>query len=375
MDRAVRHAIAAGDSEQAARWIAGSYLQLLEEGRIVTVDGWLDAMGAETVAADQRLAVVRAWTSHFLGRHADGDAALTAAIRAPAVQPMPDGTGSIEASAALIGAAFPGNDAGRMLACAERAFELEAARESPWRVTVHVLLGFGLVRKGSFDEARGPLSLGADLALGNEMWMDAVGANTLLARISLETGEAARAEQLARTAVALAEEHGLGTTATGAYARATLGTILVRRGHAPEGGELLAGALPFARAIGEPLFVAEALIGLAQARRMLGRSDEAAAFLREADAIIDASRDPGYLPALRHAATPVPVVPSTARLSRRETEVLQVLATGASKRQAASRLFVSFNTIHTQLRSVYRKLDVHSLPAALSRARELHLID
>jgi LuxR family maltose regulon positive regulatory protein len=108
---------------------------------------------------------------------------------------------------------------------------------------------------------------------------------------------------------------------------------------------------------------------------MLGRSEEAAALLREADAIIDASRDPGYLPALRHAATPVPVVPSTARLSRREIEVLQVLATGASKRQAASRLFVSFNTIHTQLRSVYRKLDVHSLPAAISRARELHLID
>ncbi|HEY7971114.1 MAG TPA: LuxR C-terminal-related transcriptional regulator, partial [Candidatus Limnocylindrales bacterium] len=375
MDRAVRHAIAAGDTEQAARWIAASYLQVLEEGRIVTVDGWLDAIGAETVAADQRLAVVRAWTSHFLGRHADGDAALAAAVRAPAVQPMPDGTGSIEASAALIGAAFPGNDAGRMLACAERAFELEAARESPWRVTVHVLLGFGLVRKGSFDEARGPLRLGADLALANEMWMDAVGANTLLARISLETGEAARAEQLGRTAVSLAEERGLGSTATGAYARATLGTILVRRGHAAEGGELIAGALPSARAIGEPLFVAEALIGLAQARRMLGRSEEAAAFLREADAIIDASRDPGYLPALRHAATPVPVVPSTARLSRREIEVLQVLATGASKRQAASRLFVSFNTIHTQLRSVYRKLDVHSLPAAISRARELHLID
>ena len=271
MDRAVRHAIAAGDSEQAARWIAESYLQLLEEGRIVTVDGWLDAMGPEVVAADQRLAVVRAWTSHFLGRHADGDAALAAALRAPAVQPMPDGTGSIEASAALIGAAFPGNDAGRMLACAERAFELEAARDSPWRVTVHVLLGFGLVRKGSFDEARGPLSIGVDLALANEMWMDAVGASALLARISLETGEPGRAEQLGRAAVALAEDHDLGPTATGAYARATLGTILVRRGHATEAGELLAGALPSARALGEPLFVAEALIALAQARRMLGR--------------------------------------------------------------------------------------------------------
>ncbi len=375
MDRAVRHAIAAGDTEQAARWIAGSYLQLLEAGRILTVDGWLDAIGPEVVAADQRLAIVRAWTSHFLGRHADGDAALGAALRAPAVQPMPDGTGSIEASAALIGAAFPGNDAGRMLACAERAFELEAARESPWRVTVHVLLGFGLVRKGSFDEARGPLRLGADLALANEMWMDAVGASALLARISLETGEVARAEQLGRAAVALTDEHGLGSTATGAYARATLGTILVRRGHPAEGGELLAGALPFARAVGEPLFVAEVLIGLAQARRMLGRPDEAAASLREADAIIDASRDPGHLPVLRHAATPVPLVPRTASLSRREVEVLQALATGATKRQAASRLFVSFNTVHTQLRSIYRKLDVHSLPAALDRARELHLID
>jgi LuxR family maltose regulon positive regulatory protein len=38
-------------------------------------------------------------------------------------------------------------------------------------------------------------------------------------------------------------------------------------------------------------------------------------------------------------------------------------------------LFVSFNTVHTQLRSIYRKLDVHSLPAAISMARELNLIE
>jgi hypothetical protein len=91
--------------------------------------------------------------------------ALAAAIRAPAVQPMPDGTGSIEASAALIGAAFPGNDAGRCSPARSGAFELEAARDSPWRVTVHVLLGVRPRPERSFDEARGPLRLGADLAL------------------------------------------------------------------------------------------------------------------------------------------------------------------------------------------------------------------
>src|SRR4029079_17119909 len=109
--------------------------------------------------------------------------------------------------------------------------------------TVHVLLGFGLVRKGSFDEARGPLSIGVDLALAHEMWMRAVAARALLARISLEAGEAGRAEQLGRAAVALAEDHDLGPTATGAYARATLGTILLRRGHATEAGGVLAAAL------------------------------------------------------------------------------------------------------------------------------------
>jgi LuxR family maltose regulon positive regulatory protein len=57
-------------------------------------------------------------------------------------------------------------------------------------------------------------------------------------------------------------------------------------------------------------------------------------------------------------------------LSRRELEVLRVLATGTSKRQAAARLYVSFNTVHTQVRSIYRKLDVHNLAAAVGRGRD-----
>ncbi len=374
-DQAIRHAIAAGDLDLAARLIGESYLQLLEFGRIATIAGWLDAVGPETVARDRRLGVVRAWTMHFLGRHDEGNAALAAAIQAPAAEPMPDGSSSIDATAALIGAAFPGNDVGRMLAAARRAFELESAPESPWRVTVHVQLGFALVRAGEYVEAMAPLQVGADLARSRQMWMDAVGADTLLARASLETGDPVRAERLGRQAVALADEHGLTQTPTHAYAMAVLGSILVRRGSPAEGGDLLVMATPGIRSLGEPLSTAEVLLGLAQSRRMLGRNDEAAGLLREADAIIDAARDPGFLVSLRRQMTPIRVAAPAEALSRREVEVLRVLASGASKRRAADELFVSYNTVHSHVRSIYRKLDVHTLSDAVSEARRRGVLE
>jgi len=200
-ERAVRHAIAAPDVELAASVIGATYLEQLEQGRLATVVGWLDALGVAAVESDRRLAVVRAWTMHFLGRHAEGNAALDAAVRAPTVGPMPDGAGSIEATVALVGAAFPGNDAAEMLAAARRAFELEANRQSPWTVTVHVLLGFGLVRMGQFAEARDHLRMGAELALAGGMWMDAIGARALLGRVALETGDSDLAEREARAAL------------------------------------------------------------------------------------------------------------------------------------------------------------------------------
>src|SRR6476660_494299 len=123
-DRAVRHAIAAGDMDLAAQVISGHYLGWLEMGRTTTLLGWLESMPPDVVEADRRLGVVKAWTMHFLGRHVEGNAALVDAIRAPtAAGPLPDGASSIDATAALIGAAFPGDDVGRMLTSARRAFE------------------------------------------------------------------------------------------------------------------------------------------------------------------------------------------------------------------------------------------------------------
>jgi LuxR family transcriptional regulator, maltose regulon positive regulatory protein len=376
-DRAVRQAIGAGDIDLAARVISEHYLRYLELGRTATLLGWLESVPPEDVETDRRLGVVKAWTMHFLGRHAEGNSALADAITAPAATgPLPDGASSIDATAALIGAAFPGDDVGRMLSSGRRAFELEANRDSPWRTTVHVLLGFALVRSGQFEEAREPLEVGAELASSLGLWMDAVGARTLLGRVELECGDADVAEARVREAIDLADIHGIGGTPTFAYAQSILGMILVRRGAPAEGAEQLIQSLPALQTLGEPLSVAEALLMLAQARRALGRREEAAGLSREAGSTIDGMRDPGAaLLALRRTTQAGRGRRPSDQVSPRELEVLVAMAGGASKREAADQLYVSYNTVHSHVRSLYQKLDAHSLPEAIARAHQLGLMD
>ncbi|MES2275727.1 MAG: response regulator transcription factor [Bacteroidota bacterium] len=61
-------------------------------------------------------------------------------------------------------------------------------------------------------------------------------------------------------------------------------------------------------------------------------------------------------------------------LSKREMEVLQLMAEGLSNHQIADRLFVSLNTIKTHSSKVFEKLDVQRRTHAVDKARKLSLI-
>lgn len=58
-------------------------------------------------------------------------------------------------------------------------------------------------------------------------------------------------------------------------------------------------------------------------------------------------------------------------LSRRETAVLYELVEGFTLEQIARRLFVSRNTVKTQVSSLYRKLDVATRPEAIEQGEIL----
>jgi NarL family two-component system response regulator LiaR len=61
-------------------------------------------------------------------------------------------------------------------------------------------------------------------------------------------------------------------------------------------------------------------------------------------------------------------------LSKRELEVLQLMAEGLSNHQIAERLFVSLNTIKTHSSKVFEKLEVGRRTQAIDKAKKLNLI-
>jgi DNA-binding CsgD family transcriptional regulator len=61
-------------------------------------------------------------------------------------------------------------------------------------------------------------------------------------------------------------------------------------------------------------------------------------------------------------------------LTARETEVLCLMADGASSRDIAARLGISYATVRSHIRSLGAKLDAHSKGEAIVKARELALI-
>jgi DNA-binding CsgD family transcriptional regulator len=61
-------------------------------------------------------------------------------------------------------------------------------------------------------------------------------------------------------------------------------------------------------------------------------------------------------------------------LSRRELEVLELMAQGLSNQEIASKLFVSLNTIKTHTSRLFEKMDVKRRTQAVEMAKRLNII-
>ena len=371
---AIRHALAAGEVEAAIQLVTEHYLQTIEWGGHGTVARWLEAFPRRVVAGDARLSVVEAWAMSFLGRHDEAATALENALQAGYEGPLPDGASSVEASAALLRAGFPRGDVGGMLAAARRAFELEAERESMWRVTVHVQLGWALSLTGRCDEARPLLERGAALAPLTDQWLDAAGARCLLAGMAVDAGDVPSAERWALAAVDLVESRGLSDSPVAGFAQAVLGAVRAHQHDLDRAQRLIEAGLERLRRGAEPFVLIPVLLAAAPIRRARGQADEARRALTEARDLIGGCADPGILARRLEelgealAARDRPAA-TTDELTTRERDVLELLAAGLSQREIGRELYVSYNTVHTHIRSIYRKLGASSRAAAVAVAR------
>ena len=65
---------------------------------------------------------------------------------------------------------------------------------------------------------------------------------------------------------------------------------------------------------------------------------------------------------------------SQLELSKRELEILSLLAKGHSNQEIAAKLFVSLSTVKTHNQNLFEKLDVKRRIQAVEKAKRLHLI-
>ena len=71
------------------------------------------------------------------------------------------------------------------------------------------------------------------------------------------------------------------------------------------------------------------------------------------------------------ATQPAPLVE---RLTERELDVLRLMAADLLAPDIARELVIAVSTVRSHIKSIYRKLDVHSRYEAVERARALNLL-
>ncbi len=203
-----------------------------------------------------------------------------------------------------------------------------------------------------------------------ESWLDRIAALELLVRTYAARGD------LQRAASALTElqeiERVIGT-------RPLRAAVLLAEGIVAAAGQgynrarpLFEDAVDLFSQCGAPFETAEARIELAGSLMALGRTDAARS---EARAALDALRKLGAGPEAERARRLLEVSSPIGRrrvplpeLTRREIEVLGLVAQGLTNAQIGRRLVVSEHTVHRHVTNILRKLDLPSRSAAAAHA-------
>lgn len=163
------------------------------------------------------------------------------------------------------------------------------------------------------------------------------------------------------------------------------GYVAFGEGEPDEARRQFEDAVDFFGQAGAPFEVARSRIQLARALAELGRSEAASQEARSAITTLESLKAElelaraytvlGSLSSEREVTLQqVPPVAPSSPLTRRETEILGLVAQGLSNQLIATRLFVSEHTIHRHLANILNKLSVSTRAAAVAQATRRGLL-
>jgi LuxR family transcriptional regulator, maltose regulon positive regulatory protein len=382
-EEALEYSIAAGDVEAAAGLVAALGVGVYRQGRVSTVErwfGWLDGRGG--IEGHPMSAVLASLLSVLTARAADAErwADLVDRWQYGGVA-RPDDPAA-KAWAALLRAIMCRRGVEQMRADADEAVRRFAAGSGADPAPL-LLQGIARVISGDLTGADASLQEAAVVA-------DDAGAHDTLALVGCERSLLAmarndwgQAEVLAGQARIAMRRAGLEESYLTPVVCATHARVAMHRGDIPAARRELIGAqrlrplLTYAL----PHLAVQVRIELARVHLALADPAGAGTLVREIDEILRRRPDLGTLGgqagALRDqlAEERDSVVPGASALTAAELRLLPLLATHLSFPQIGEELFLSRNTIKSQAVSIYRKLGVTARNPAVTRARELGLLE
>ena len=373
---AVDHALQAGDPDLAAELVKTGWRVEFNAGRWPTVDRWLAALPAKTVARDADLVAAAVWIAMDRGLLDEVGIRLDAA----------DGSHQ-NAPHLRVLRALHRYKTGDVVAAGQLLADRDGPQGDPFVATVRDLLrGATAFWLGDTEGADRWLAA-ADVrarADGNRLAsIYSLGLRALvhIGRSDITEADSALTEADRLVTATLSDAHFVAMFP--ALARARRDEL---SGRLEDATDAAGRALMLARRGAGRVELVAALVTAARMRRYGTQQDGLPA---EADLLAEARRllllcpAPGpvaaaWLAAEDRTARPLRdrsgAEPREEPLTDRELAILRLLAGTASQRQLADALFVSPNTLKTHLRSVYRKLGVGSRAEAVVRARDLGLI-
>jgi LuxR family transcriptional regulator, maltose regulon positive regulatory protein len=379
---AANHATAAGDVDAAVELVGRYYSLFLGQGQLATVARWLDALPESVIADDWLLCFAAAMVTSHMGRLDEAEHWLALAEQAPPlVRNGQEPAGPLAALQAWL--RLLRGDTGATIAAARRALSASATAEPGWTLGPQILLAQALWWSEQSTEAKAVLEEVTRTAQRAELYAMTVFALGCRAAIELEEEDAAQAETLACEAIELMQGAKLDENPLSAIVRILLGRIQTRRGELSEASDTVERGIRLAERVGAWHITTYGLLALAEIRQREHQPAAARRLLTRARDMLEPLPDPGAglerivqtektlrLRAARRDAARA----SFWELSERELAVLRLLPSRLSQREIAAELYVSFNTVKTHTRAIFRKLGVASRAEAVARARELGLL-
>jgi LuxR family maltose regulon positive regulatory protein len=380
---ALEYRMKGGEVDAAARLVGVLTFPTYQHGTVATVErwfGWLEDHGA--LESHPAVAVLAAVLAAMTGKPADAERWAKVAERGAATASLPDGSPSIEPWLALLRAILCRDGVDRMRADAEAAARTMAAG-SFWRTAPILFLGLAQLMAGEPDRADVLFEDTAGVGRAAGGMLGACVALAERALLAIAKGAWELGERYLSEARSLAREAHLEDYPSVTILYAVAARIALHKGDRPRAREELTRAQRLRPALtyALPQLAVQARIELARCH--LALSDVAAAriLLREIDEVLLRRPDLGAfvrqaedLRAKLSLARGSSIVGASA-LTGAELRLLPMLSTHMSFPEIAEEMFLSRHTVKSEATAIYRKLGVSSRSQAVSRSRELGLLE